>query len=95
MADHIFEGTSTLAYLRRIICLLARKESQKSDDADALTCPCLQPDAKDKFMECKRAYQALSDTKQRSRYDREQVHPESNLRITIKPAIPQHMQTGE
>lgn len=24
-------------------------------------------------MECKRAYQALSDTKQRSRYDREQV----------------------
>ncbi|CAL5219295.1 g1101 [Coccomyxa viridis] len=30
------------------------------------------PDAKDKFMECKRAYQALSDTKQRSRYDREQ-----------------------
>jgi hypothetical protein len=33
----------------------------------------LQPDAKEKFMECKRAYQALSDTQQRSRYDREQV----------------------
>lgn len=32
-----------------------------------------QPDAKEKFMECKRAYQALSDTQQRSRYDREQV----------------------
>lgn len=29
----------------------------------------LQPDAKEKFMECKRAYQALSDKRERSRYD--------------------------
>ena len=30
-------------------------------------------------MECKRAYQALSDTQQRSRYDREQVVLAHNL----------------
>ena len=31
--------------------------------------PAPQPDAKEKFMECKRAYQALSDSRERMRYD--------------------------
>lgn len=30
----------------------------------------LQPDAKERFMDCKRAYQALSDSRERARYDR-------------------------
>lgn len=39
----------------------------------------LQPDAKERFMECKVAYQTLSDSKERKRFDRNGVRHSSNL----------------
>ncbi|CAK0744147.1 hypothetical protein CVIRNUC_001525 [Coccomyxa viridis] len=59
-------GVSKDADLKQIKQAFKRKALKLHPDVNTA------PDAKERFMECKHAYQALSDTRQRSRYDREQ-----------------------
>jgi curved DNA-binding protein CbpA len=47
----------------RIVCTIM-------SGSEMHACAWMQPDAKDRFMECKAAYQTLSDTRERAKYDR-------------------------